>query len=55
MVKSENDKLLKEMEKSKEIELLNRDLQERLSAKSEAAEHYKLQVGVTIKAIKCHT
>ncbi|KAI3354367.1 hypothetical protein L3Q82_018890 [Scortum barcoo] len=44
ILKTETEKLLKEREKAVEIEALKRDLQEQLSAKSEAAEHYKAQM-----------
>uniref|UniRef100_A0A3B4T457 Nuclear mitotic apparatus protein 1 n=1 Tax=Seriola dumerili TaxID=41447 RepID=A0A3B4T457_SERDU len=40
----EKEKILKENEKTEEIEMLKRDLQQQLSSKSEAAEHYKGQM-----------
>lgn len=47
ILKMERDKLLKEGEKAEQIEAIKRDLQEQLSAKSEVADHYKAQVGVS--------
>ncbi|KAL3057230.1 hypothetical protein OYC64_007665 [Pagothenia borchgrevinki] len=44
ILKKEKEILLKEKEKADETQTLKKDLQEQLSAKSEAAEHYKAQM-----------
>ncbi|KAM9318192.1 nuclear mitotic apparatus protein 1 isoform 2-T2 [Pholidichthys leucotaenia] len=44
VMKTEKEKLLKERAKTEEIDLLKRDFQEQLAAKSEAVEHYKAQM-----------
>ncbi|KAA8593975.1 hypothetical protein FQN60_004809 [Etheostoma spectabile] len=49
MSRMEKEKLLKE--KAEEIETIKRDLQQQLSVKSEAAEHYKAQME---KAMSCY-
>uniref|UniRef100_A0A1A8QA84 Nuclear mitotic apparatus protein 1 n=1 Tax=Nothobranchius rachovii TaxID=451742 RepID=A0A1A8QA84_9TELE len=44
ILKREREQLLMEREKAEETELVMRDLEKRLAAKSEAAEHYKTQM-----------
>lgn len=46
ILKMEREKFLKERENMEKIKILKEDLQKQLSSKSEAAEHYKTQVGV---------